>query len=195
MSKSKFLDITSYEKLEKVGEGSFSKVYKVKNIKIKTIYAAKVSLHKLTDNSDNLITNLAREVDALSKLNNYAIIKFVGFSPVDFKKKFKPVIITEFLPTGSLGKIIELERQGLSMDKWDNTRKLINIYGIAAGMAYLHSHNIIHRDLKPENILETKELYPKIADFGLSKQINQSEESASLVQSMNILGTPMYIAP
>ena len=43
-------------------------------------------------------------------------------------------------------------------------------------MSYLHSHNIIHRDLKTGNILEDDYLFPKIADFGLSKIYHQDEE-------------------
>ena len=42
-------------------------------------------------------------------------------------------------------------------------------------MAYLHSHGIIHRDLKPGNILLNDFLYPKIADFGLSRIITDKD--------------------
>ena len=47
-------------------------------------------------------------------------------------------------------------------------------------MQYLHEHDIIHRDLKPENILIDSFLFPKIADFGLSKIKNKLNQSSIL---------------
>ena len=43
-------------------------------------------------------------------------------------------------------------------------------------MAYIHRLNILHRDLKPGNILLDEFLYPKIADFGLSKILYGEDE-------------------
>ena len=48
-------------------------------------------------------------------------------------------------------KILEIQRKGEIIKGWDDTKKLMNIFGIASAMAYLHSYNIIHRDLKPSN--------------------------------------------
>ena len=75
--------------------------------------------------------------------------------------------------------------------KWDDTKKLIYFYGIASGMAYLHSHNIIHRNLKPGNILLDEHLYPKISGFDISKEIGKKTFSIN----MNMIGTPAYLAP
>lgn len=165
-----FLDISKYDVKEKVGEGSFAQVFKVMEKTTKKIYAAKVLKLQLDDCNTNMMTNLRREINILLLINHPSIIKFVGISPINFKQKAKPVIVTEYLSNGSLDKIIELERKSLSPANWNNTKKLINIFGIASAMSYLHSMAIIHRDLKPENILEDDSYYPKIADLGLSKK-------------------------
>ena len=88
----------------------------------------------------------------MTKLNAHSILKFVGYNSNDFKDKPKPTIITEFARNGSLYFAIEKERKGLFIDGWNNTKKLINIFGVAYGMSYLLFLNILHRDLKLANI-------------------------------------------
>mmetsp|Transcript_27851 Transcript_27851/g.42132 ORF Transcript_27851/g.42132 Transcript_27851/m.42132 type:complete len:86 (+) Transcript_27851:521-778(+) len=47
----------------------------------------------------------------------------------------------------------------------------------------------MHRDLKPENILLCSEGYIKLADFGISKKLQEEELTKSLI------GTAQYLAP
>ncbi|CAK65635.1 unnamed protein product (macronuclear) [Paramecium tetraurelia] len=60
---------------------------------------------------------------------------------------------------------------------------------ILSGLTYLHQHNVIHRDIKPDNILLTKDIVPKIADFGLSIQFENFDYSTCKC------GTFLYMAP
>ena len=189
------LDLSQFEIIKKVGEGSFGEVFQVKEKKSDQILAAKVSLIPLSEASEDIIQNLSREVNIIVKLNNPSIVKFIGYSPIDFQKDPNPVIITEFLSNGSLEDILNLERGGLCKDNWDDTRKLINIYGIAKAMSYLHEHNIIHRDLKPANILMDSYLFPKITDFGLSKINDPKEIKLQSKATTTVKGTPIYTAP
>ena len=78
------------------------------------------------------------------------------------------------------------------MEMWDVTNKLVIIYGIAAGMKYLHSHNILHRDLKPFNVITDCYLTPEIRGFDLAIMIDSKDKKIIMDE---IKGTAAYLAP
>ena len=119
---------------KEVGSGSFGKVYQVKDKITGKIYAAKISRQSITEISHDSIINLFREVNIISKLNHPSVLKFIGYSPTNFKGKPKPVIITEYASNGSLDSLIHLQRNSPSQFTISPTRKLIIIYGIASSM-------------------------------------------------------------
>ena len=45
---------------------------------------------------------------------------------------------------------------------------------VAAGMAYLESKDVIHRDLAARNVLLSASFECKIADFGLSRVLDET---------------------
>ncbi len=60
---------------------------------------------------------------------------------------------------------------------------------------HAHAHAIIHRDLKPSNILVTGDGTPKLLDFGISKQLDNSDPAALHTRTALRLMTPAYAAP
>ncbi len=69
-----------------------------------------------------------------------------------------------------------------------------------SGLAAVHDRGIVHRDIKPENIFLTYDadgFFPKILDFGVSKDLGRDEEGARAVRTRNgvLLGTPHYMSP
>lgn len=185
--------LSDFELQNKIGYGGFGKVYKTLLKKTGKIYAAKISKERIEDPENEEILNISREVNIISKLNHPSVLKFIFYSPINFKKKPKPVIITEFATNSSLSDLIEKEKISPS-GQFTDTLKLILIYGISTAMSYLHSHDILHRDLKPENILLDDYFFPKVGDFGLSK-VNNFQSSQTQTSKSVIKGTVEYIAP
>ncbi|TQD91102.1 hypothetical protein C1H46_023277 [Malus baccata] len=95
--------------------------------------------------------------------------------------------------SGGYGKrIVNAGKFGIRLD-W--MRRLKVILGAARGLAYLHEHAnppIIHRDIKSSNILLDKDLTAKVADFGLSKSMSDSETDHISTQ---VKGTMGYLDP
>lgn len=181
----------------KIGSGAFGKVYKVKSKQNNKIYAAKISLYAINEDTQEIFQDISREVNIISKLNHPSILKFISYSPINFKQKQKPVIITEYASNGTLTQLIENDRANPNNRILNDTLKLKIIYGIASAMSYLHSHDVVHRDLKPDNILLDEYFHPKVGDFGLSKSFSRSIQKSFLHSTANgsIKGTPTFMAP
>lgn len=190
----KIVDLSRFAQIEQIDKGSYGTVFLIEDKETKEQFAAKILNAPIDSNSNDAIIFLSREVNYNSGMNHPSVLKFIGYSPCNFDGNPNPVIITEYCKNRSLSIFIKNPEQ--YADIWNDTKKLITIFGIASGMKYLHENNIIHRDLKPANILMDDHLCPKIADFGFSKKVDSNGNFLSLIESTKIAkGTPIYMAP
>ena len=171
--------LNKYIPLQKIGEGGFGKVFKVKRIGGTQPIALKVP--NLDEKAKKY---LLKEIKAWQNLNHPNIVKmFDAFeNPI-------PHIEMEYIDGYKLnGKLIR------DLDKYPkplNPKEAINlIKQIAEGLKHAHSKNIIHRDIKPSNILLTSNLIPKITDWGLAK-IGAKSSTATTTKALTLL----YSAP
>ncbi|KAK8867256.1 hypothetical protein M9Y10_010233 [Tritrichomonas musculus] len=185
------LDLSQYTLLNKIETDENSSVYKIKNNSTDLIYSAKLLFNSKKEEEEEGVSssfnqNFTYNINIISKLNHPSIAKFVGFSPINFQGSPNPIIITEYISNGTLKDIILSERKSKADFNWNDTKKLIALYGLASAMLYLHSHNVIHHDLRPENILMDDKLYPKISIYNLLKpnvQNSQDEIKSSILYS------------
>jgi hypothetical protein len=71
-------------------------------------------------------------------------------------------------------------------------QKVQLMHKVVRAVGFLHEHQIVYRDLKPGNILVGPDLEPKLLDFGLALQV---DDSAKLTLAGEVMGTPDYFSP
>lgn len=164
---------------EQIGQGSCGTVYH--GLWYGSDVAVKVFSKQ--EYSEDVILTFRQEVSLMKKLRHPNIILFMGAvtSPL------RLCIITEFLPRGSLFRL--LQRNAAKLD-W--RRRVHMALDIARGMNYLHHCNppIIHRDLKSSNLLVDKNWTVKVGDFGLSRLKRETYLTTKTGK-----GTPQWMAP
>lgn len=63
-----------------------------------------ISMFNINQISESEMNSLANELNKISNLNHPCLLKFIGYSPIDFKKQRKHAIITEYFSNSSLSK-------------------------------------------------------------------------------------------
>ena len=192
-----------WELIEKIGEGSFGKVYKAKRtergrsfysaIKIISIPASKGELDSVRSEMNNeqstreYFRNLVE--DCIQEI--YAMEHFCGNSHVVSFEDFK---VVEYLDEIGWDISIRMEYLTSFMDYCTGkelTEKEVIKLGcdLAMALIYCRKLNIIHRDVKPENIFVSRFGDFKLGDFGIAR------EQAHTMSNMSKKGTYSYMAP
>lgn len=149
-----FMD--KYQKLEKVGEGTYGIVYKGKNRKTGEVVALKMI--RLEAEDEGIPSTAIREISLLKLLEHPNIVRLhdVVHSPSSL------TLVFEFLDS-DLKKFIDTSHGLLP-----NSIKSF-LYQLLQGLAYCHVNKVLHRDLKPSNLLINLEGDLKLGDFGLAR--------------------------
>ncbi|KAG8491318.1 hypothetical protein CXB51_014467 [Gossypium anomalum] len=135
------------------------------------------------DFSGDALVQFKCEVEIMLRLRHPNVVLFMG--AVTRSPHFS--ILTEFLPRGSLYKLLHRSNPQL-----DEKRRMRMALDVAKGMNYLHTSNptIVHRDLKTPNLLVDKNWVVKVCDFGLSRMKHHT-----FLSSKSTAGTPEWMAP
>ncbi|HJZ93536.1 MAG TPA: serine/threonine-protein kinase, partial [Gemmataceae bacterium] len=199
--------IGGYTIVKTLGRGGMGVVYLARDERNNREVALKVIPAGPDANPDDL-ARFRAEAEVVARLEHPNIVRVFEVGEGD-KVAY---LAMEYVSGGNLYKRVE---GGRTLAPADAARL---VEQIARGAHFAHERGIIHRDLKPSNILleprgpearrkdwvgeapvptaptEPAALVeqPKIADFGLAKQLNQT---LGLTQSGMALGTPQYMAP
>ncbi|XP_047466220.1 cyclin-dependent kinase-like 1 isoform X1 [Mugil cephalus] len=146
-----------YEKIGKIGEGSYGVVFKCRNKDTGQIVAIK----KFVETEDDpVIKKIAlREIRMLKQLKHANLVNLIEV----FRRKRKLHLVFEYCDHTVLN---ELDRHPRGVPEL--LVKRITWQTLQA-VNFCHKQNCIHRDVKPENILITKHQVIKLCDFGFAR--------------------------
>ncbi|CAI4225133.1 unnamed protein product [Auanema sp. JU1783] len=152
-----------YERLGKIGEGSYGVVYKCRHKETGNIVAIK----KFVETEDDpAIKKIAlREIRMLKQLKHPNLVSLIEV----FKRNRKLHLVFEHCDRTVLH---DLEKYPNGVPE-EHVKRIT--YQLLEALRFCHAHKCIHRDVKPENILITKNDMVKLADFGFARIINTSE--------------------
>ncbi|KAJ1722094.1 Cyclin-dependent kinase catalytic subunit [Coemansia erecta] len=147
-----------YEKLDKVGEGTYGVVYKARDLKTNNIVAMKKI--RLEGDDEGVPSTAIREISLLKELQHENIVRLLDIVYNDAKL----YLVFEFLDLDLKKYMDSVGSGGLSPAQVKSY-----MHQLVKGIAFCHSHRTLHRDLKPQNLLIDQKGMLKIADFGLGR--------------------------
>ncbi|XP_053194198.1 cyclin-dependent kinase 4 [Scomber japonicus] len=157
-----------YELLAEIGEGSYGKVYKAREVGEKQRLLAVKKFNIRGDTSENGIPAfMIREVALLCKMkyfNHPNIVKLLDASAVRVGQSLDLTLVLEYIDQDLSTYLSKVPASGLNR----NCIKDVMMQ-LLQGLDFLHTNMVLHRDLKPENILVSSHGEVKIADFGLAR--------------------------
>ncbi|KAH0643825.1 hypothetical protein KY290_035275 [Solanum tuberosum] len=148
-----------YEKVEKIGEGTYGVVYKARDrVTNETIALKKI---RLEQEDEGVPSTAIREISLLKEMQHANIVRLQDV--VHSEKRL--YLVFEYLD-------LDLKKHMDSCPEFSKDPHLVKmfLYQILRGIAYCHSHRVLHRDLKPQNLLIDRRTNAlKLADFGLAR--------------------------
>lgn len=180
--------ISHYKIVAQIGVGGMGIVYEAEDLTLKRRVAIK-TLKDLSSHGARLLT----EAQAVSDIAHPSIATIYEYGETE---EGQPYIIMELVRGKPLDEFIR--------DSHLNLFQIIEIIiKVASALSAAHERGIIHRDIKPSNILINVDHSVKVLDFGLAKQLQNTDDTSSegrdpdITQTMEgvILGTPLYLSP
>lgn len=148
----------SFEKLDKIGQGTYSNVYRARDLDQKKIVALKkVRFDNLEPES---VRFMAREIHILRRLDHPNVIKLEGL--VTSRMSCSLYLVFEYMEHDLAGLA---SHPGL---KFTEAQVKCYMQQLLCGLDHCHSRGVLHRDIKGSNLLIDNNGILKIADFGLA---------------------------
>ncbi|KAL0898418.1 hypothetical protein Bca101_082379 [Brassica carinata] len=160
------LKAVAFQKLEKIGQGTYSSVFRAREVETgKMVALKKVKFDSLQPES---IRFMAREILILRKLNHPNIMKLEGI--VTSRASSSIYLVFEYM---------EHDLSGLSSNpdiRFTESQIKCYMQQLLWGLEHCHMRGVIHRDIKASNILVNNKGVLKIGDFGLANVVTAKDK-------------------
>jgi serine/threonine protein kinase len=177
--------LPTYEFCELLGRGGAGWVYRALQRSLHRPVAIKI-LHGGTSGITDAAQRFAREAQILARLKHPRIVTVHDYGALPDSQ----YLVMEYVSGPTLRDLL----RGGSL-RGDAVRIADQI---CEAVEYAHAMGVMHRDLKPENVLfESVDRLDtlKVADFGISRLIGDTEPGFHQTQTGFVVGTPFYAAP
>ncbi|EEE61968.1 hypothetical protein OsJ_16744 [Oryza sativa Japonica Group] len=156
----------SFHKLHKIGEGTYSSVYKAHDLENgKVVALKKVRFANMDPES---VRFMAREIHVLRRLDHPHVVKLEGLVTSHMSSSL--YLVFEYM---------EHDLAGLAATpgiKFTEPQVKCYMQQLLSGLDHCHSHGVLHRDIKGANLLLDNNGTLKIADFGLATFFNPNQK-------------------
>uniref|UniRef100_A0AA96SIC1 [RNA-polymerase]-subunit kinase n=1 Tax=Phyllostachys edulis TaxID=38705 RepID=A0AA96SIC1_PHYED len=156
----------SFEKLDKIGQGTYSSVYKARDLENGKIVALKKV--RFANMDPESVRFMAREIHILRRLDHPNVIKLEGL--VTSRMSSSLYLVFEYM---------EHDLAGLASTpgiKFTEPQVKCYMQQILSGLDHCHNRGVLHRDIKGANLLLDNNGALKIADFGLATFFNPNQK-------------------
>lgn len=172
----------SYSQMKVLGEGSFGKVYLMRQKDARKLVCVKVIKLKNIPRKEREACKA--EVSLLRRLNHPNIC---GYKESFLSKnKDSLCIVMEFCDGGDLSDVITRAKNQLFRES-----KILHYFvQMSLGLQFMHSNRILHRDLKTQNIFLLGNGRLVLGDLGICKVLEGTTDFAK-----TCIGTPYYMSP
>lgn len=184
-------DAENYERISRIGEGTYGVVFKARDLRSKdnahNTTNEVVAMKRVTVplyEEEGIPVTLLREISLLKSLENYShpnIVKLLDICTGKRLRKeaFYLYLIFEHVEQDLASYLSNCPSPGLCPSRIKEVT-----YFILKGIDFLHSNRIVHRDLKPSNVLVAKSGQIKLADFGLARIYESSVSLTTTVVTL-----------
>ncbi|KAI3737806.1 hypothetical protein L2E82_27819 [Cichorium intybus] len=167
------LDLSDFDRINRIGIGSWGTVYKVLYRPTATHFSLKV-IYGNHDDDDR--RQILHQINILNGIDDLNIVKCHDM----FDHNGEIQILVEYIDRGSLQGTHLANESSMA----DLTRQILS------GLDYLHRHKIAHRHIKPSNLLINSKKQVKISVSGFMRILEQTTHPCKAS-----VGTIAYLSP
>ena len=170
-----------YALISHIARGGMADVYVALDRRLGRNVAVKI-LHGEFASSDAFVERFRREAQAAANLTHTGVVAIYDWG----EDEGTYFMVMELVQGQNLRDVIRSE--GVL-----KPRRVAQIgFEVAAALSAAHAQGLVHRDIKPANILVTPTGAVKVADFGIARAFDDSEQ---LTRTGSVIGTATYFSP
>ena len=182
-----------------LGDGGMGSVWVATHLRLESEVAVKFIDPLLIQQQPSIRARFRREATAAAKIDSPHVVRTFDHGEMD---DGTPFIVMELMRGESLAD--RIHRSG-PLGLRDTELVVVQV---CKALRMAHKLGIVHRDIKPDNVFLVgqlhdagdddalgagDELFVKILDFGIAKEVNREGSLATMAGSL--LGTPYYMSP